>query len=331
MPTSEAIKTVPVTVENFVRAESDRTFGGVIHQQGALGKFNHSREVTPLDQQVVPRCNRDTLYSTAVFDLDAAPVTITLPDAGKRFMTMIVIDEDHYVDKLVYGAGSYTFNRDQIGTRYALTALRTLVDPADPKDVGEAHALQDAVKVNQKNPGRFEVPNWDPATTKKIREALNTLGATLPDLRHAFGAKDEVDPVRHLIATATAWGGNPDKDAVYLNVVPDKNDGKTNYSLNVRDVPVDGFWSITVYNADGYIQPNPMDRYNLNNLTAEKSPDGSITVQFGGCDGKIRNCLPITPGWNYLVRLYRPRAEILNGRWAFPEAQPDAERTTKVA
>ena len=27
----------------------------------------------------------------------------------------------------------------------------------------------------------------------------------------------------------------------------------------------------------------------------------------GGCDGKIANCLPITPGWNYWVRLYRPR------------------------
>ena len=32
------------------------------------------------------------------------------------------------------------------------------------------------------------------------------------------------------------------------------------------------------------------------------------------------NMLPITPGWNYLVRLYRPRAEVLDGTWKFPEA-----------
>jgi hypothetical protein len=51
-------------------------------------------------------------------------------------------------------------------------------------------------------------------------------------------------------------------------------------------------------------------------------PDGSVAVQFGGCDGKIPNCLPTVPGWNYMVRLYRPRAEILNGGWTFPEAQP---------
>src|SRR5207245_6106615 len=36
---------------------------------------------------------------------------------------------------------------------------------------------------------------------------------------------------------------------------------------------------------------------------------------------KIDNCLPTMPGWNYMVRLYRPRAEILNGTWTFPEAQ----------
>jgi hypothetical protein len=54
----------------------------------------------------------------------------------------------------------------------------------------------------------------------------------------------------------------------------------------------------------------------------QKNADGSVTVQFGGCDGKIPNCLPIMKGWNYTVRLYRPRPEILSGKWKFPEAQP---------
>jgi hypothetical protein len=315
-------RTVPVTVDNFIRAETDWAFDTVIRQQEAFGKFNHAREVTTLDQQAVPRCNRDALYSTAVFDLDAAAATITLPDAGRRFMTMIVINEDHYVYKVFYSAGACTFTREQVGTRYALMALRTLVDPANAKDVEQAHALQDAVTVSQKSPGRFEVPNWDHESRKKVREALKTLGAMLPDLRHAFGAKDEVDPVRHLIATATAWGGNPDRDAIYLNVTPNDNDGKTIYTLNVKDVPVDAFWSVTVYNREGYLQPNALNRYNLNNLTAQKDADGSTTVQFGGCDGKTPNCLPIMKGWNYMVRLYRPRAEILSGKWSFPEAKP---------
>ena len=60
---------------------------------------------------------------------------------------------------------------------------------------------------------------------------------------------------------ASAWGGNPEKDALYLNVVPAHNDGKTVYRLNVKDVPVDGFWSISVYNAKGYFEPNPQNAY----------------------------------------------------------------------
>jgi hypothetical protein len=47
-----------------------------------------------------------------------------------------------------------------------------------------------------------------------------------------------------------------------------------------------------------------------------------VNVQFGGCDGKIPNCLVTMPGWNYTVRLYPPHTEILDGGWKFPEAQP---------
>jgi len=313
---------VPVTVDNFIRAESDLYFGGILKDSGAIGKFLHRREPARIENQTVIRLNRDTLYSSAVFDLDAGPVTITLPDAGKRFMSMQVINEDHYVPEVVYGQGSYTLTKDEVGTRYVAVAIRTLVDPANPKDVEEVHGVQDAIKVSQQATGRFEAPNWDQVSQKKVRDALLVLGSTIPDFAKAFGTKAEVDPIRHLIGTAAAWGGNPDKDATYLNVTPARNDGTTTYDLKVKDVPVNGFWSVSVYNADGYYEKNPYDAYTLNNLTAKKSGDGSIAIQFGGCDGKIPNCLPITNGWNYTVRLYRPRAEILNGKWKFPEPQP---------
>jgi hypothetical protein len=48
-----------------------------------------------------------------------------------------------------------------------------------------------------------------------------------------------------------------------------------------------------------------------------------VTIQFGGCDGETPNCLPITQGWNYWVRLYRQRLEIMDGSWIFPEAKPE--------
>ncbi len=315
--------TVSVTVENFIRAESDLYFSAAALKEGGFGKFEHKREVAPIDRQTVIRMNRDTLYSAIVLDLDAGPATITLPNAGERFMSMQLITEDQYSPPAIYAPGPHTITKEKIGTRYVLAAVRTLVDPADPNDMKTAHVLQDALKVEQPGgPGKFEVPKWDLVSQKKIRDALLVLATTITDTSKAFGTKDEVDPVQRLIGAASAWGANPPRDATYLNFVPQKNDGKTVYRLVVKDVPVDGFWSISLYNADGYFQKNELNAYSFNNITLKRDADGSFTIQFGGCDGKIMNCLPTMAGWNYMVRLYRPRAEILNGTWKFPEAQP---------
>jgi len=312
---------VPVTVENFIRAESDLYMGNTV-KEGALGRFVHRREPAAIDGQIVIRLNRDTLYSSAVFDLEAGPATITLPDPGKRFMSMQLINQDHYTPMVVYGGGTHTIDKAKAGTRYVVAAIRTLVNPADPADVAQVHALQDAIQCRQAGVGRYDVPAWDAASQKKVRDALLVLSSTLPDSKGMFGTKEAVDPLRHLLGAAFGWGGNPEKEAIYLPVTPEQNDGTTVHRLTVKDVPVDGFWSISVYNAAGYFEKNAADAYSINNLTAKQGADGSVDVQFGGCDGKAANCLPIVKGWNYTVRLYRPRTEIVNGTWRFPTAQP---------
>jgi len=318
---SSAGDAVPVTVDNFVRAESDLYMRNLAKESGGFAKLYHRREPASIDNQTVIRLNRDTLYSSAIVDLDAGPVTVTLPDAGPRFMSLMTVSQDHYTTT-VYGAGPHTIDKNKVGTRYALVGIRTLVDPADPKDVAQVHQLQDAIKVSQQGTGTLTLPNWDAASQKKVRDALLVLATTMPDFRKAFGTKDQVDPVRHLVASAAGWGGNPDRDAVYLNVTPARNDGKTIYRLNVGAVPVEAFWSVSLYNAQGYYEKNPYNAYTVNSITGRKGGDGTIAIQFGGCDGKIPNCLPIMNGWNYTVRLYRPREAILNDTWKFPEPQP---------
>ena len=309
---------VTVTVGKFIRAETDFYF-----KTREFGKLNHNRDMAAIDKQDVVRMNRDTLYSSGVFDLEAAPVTITLPDAGKRFMSMQVISQDHYTTEVVYAPGRFTYDKGKIGTRYVFLLVRTLANPEDPADLKAANAIQDAIKVEQASVGKFEVPNWDPISQAKVRDALNTLAPLREgDTGAMFGTKSEVDPVAHLIGTAIGWGGNPRSAAVYDSFYPKNNHGKTVHKLTVKDVPVDGFWSISLYNAKGFFEKNDLNAYSLNNLTAKPNPDRSFTVQFGGCDGKIPNCLPIVSGWNYTVRLYRPRQEILSGKWNFPEAKP---------
>jgi hypothetical protein len=319
---AQSDRPAPVTIDNFIRAESDLYFGAIV-EKGGFGKFDKSRGV-PSVEQAVSNMNRDTLYAAAVFDLDAGPVTIVLPDPGKRFISMQVITEDAYTPAVIYEPGSHTFTREQIGTRYVLAALRILVDADSSKDVAKARALQNAVRVSQQGspPGTFEVPRWDPKTQQRVREALLVLADTVPDTRGMFGPKGKVDPVRRLVGAASAWGGQPEQESTNLTVVPARNDGKTVHKLAVKDAPVAGFWSIAVYNGEGFFEPNGLGVYSVNSSNAKKAKDGTITVQFGGCTPKTANCMPIMSGWNYMLRLYRPGEEILNGTWKFPIAEP---------
>lgn len=312
-----------VNIDNFRRAESDNYFAKFVKDAGGIGKFHHEREVADIDHQTVIRLNRDTLYSFGVFDLEAAPVTVTLPNAGKRYMAIQVINEDHYATDVLYAPVTHTFTQAEVGTRYVAFAVRTFVNPNDPADIKAAHALQDSIKIEQKSPGKLEIPAWDQASLKKIRDALLNLAAANGGIDSArmFGRKDQVDPTDHLIGTAAGWGGNPKTAAMYLGAEPKQNDGKTPYVLTIKDVPVDGFWSISVYNKAGFFEKNAQNAYTVNNITAKRESNGSVVVHFGG-DEKASNYIPITPGWNYVLRLYRPRAEILNGTWKAPEATP---------
>src|ERR1700756_2782944 len=129
---------VPVTVDNYNRAQSDAYFGLTI-KAGALGKFVHGRELAPIERRGIIRPNRDTLYSLAVFDFDAGPVTVMLPDPGKRYMVMQVANEDQYTPAVYYGAGSHTLTKEGIATRYGIVVVRALVDPAKPQDLQQVH------------------------------------------------------------------------------------------------------------------------------------------------------------------------------------------------
>jgi hypothetical protein len=131
-----------------------------------------------------------------------------------------------------------------------------------------------------------------------------------------FGHREQIDPIRHLIGTAAGWGGLPTTEAAYVGAFPQLGPG--DYELTLSDVPVDAFWSISVYNAEGFFQKNRWDRYTVNSVTAEPNADGSVTVRFVAGEPTEPNSIPVPEGWNYLVRLYRPRASFFDGTWTLP-------------
>jgi hypothetical protein len=228
-------------------------------------------------------------------------------------MSLHVINQDHY-SFVISKPGAHKFTKNNVGSRYAYLIVRTFIDADDPNDIKAANAAQDALTISGGGNGQLDVPNWNREQLLEARGALNTLAKLGGNAALAFGTKEEVNPIDHLIFAAAGWGGLPQKSAFYEIATVAKNDG-TPHVVTVKDVPVNAFWSITVYGADGFIKENPEGRYSYNNVTAKSDKDGSITINFGGCkDGRI-NCLPVSKGWNYAVRVYEPRKEILDGSW----------------
>lgn len=309
---------VLVNVDNFVRVETAAQFDHALQAAGGVNKFFHLRMPTPLERQSVIRMNRDTLYSGAIVDISAG-ATLTVPDAGQRYMSIMVVNEDHYVNQVIHGPGKHTLTLEKFGTPYVGLTVRTLVDASDPDDIKQANALQDQLKIEAASARPFTHPDYDEASYKTTFDALLVLGRGMTDARRTFGRKKDVDLVRHLLGTAWGWGGLPETEAYYLNIEPNLPIGA--YELTFRDVPVDAFWSVSVYNADGFFEPNPYNAYSVNSLTGTANDDGSYTIHFGGDPASV-NFLPINDGWNYTVRFYQPRKEILDGSWTFPDVKP---------
>ena len=306
-----------VNVDNFVRAESDTAIKKIYDIVG-LGAWFHFRAPTPIDDQKVIRMNRDTLYSTVVLDL-SEPATMIMPETNGRYQSLQVINQDHYSFAMIK-PGRYELTQENVGTRYAYVIIRTFYDANDPEDIKTTNALQDALKV-EGGSGPLDIPDWNIEQMMTVRDALNTIAKLGASNVGAFGTKEEVNPINHLIFTAAGWGGLPNKNTIAELGTVEKNDG-TPHVLNVpKDVPVRAFWSVIVYDANGFIPENDLGIYSYNNVTAQANADGSITIHFGGDASQI-NYLPISDGWNYGIRMYEPGEEILDGSWTFPKIVP---------
>ncbi len=308
---------VEVTAFNYVRAKTAIQFDKYLARAGGkLNTFAHGREVVGVDVRSSKRLNRDTLYSVAIVDISEG-ASIDLPDMGDRYMSVQVVNQDGYTNNIFHDAGRHELSVKEFHTPYVWLLVRTLVLNSVPGDLQAAQKLQDQISIVSASAKTYTHTQYDPVSLSATTELLVALGKGISDNSKAAGTKEQVDPIKQLLLTAYGFGTLPETESLLLTVEPNLPSDKA-YRLNVKDVPVEGFWSLAMYNKEGYFEKNSYNAYGFGDRNAEKNADGSITLHFGGDPSSI-NYTPITEGWNYVVRMYRPRAELLNGTWTFPK------------
>lgn len=308
-----------VTVDNFVDAETAFEFE---HYQAAAGGANrwfHMRETASADERGTPRYNRDTLFSLILVDISEG-ATLLMPENNGRYMNAMVINEHMFINKVFNGGGQYPLTTKEFDSNHVMIIVRTLVDRTSSEDLRLANELQDKMVVKAKSARNYSRPHYDVDQYKAVKKAAVALARYMPDTRKAYGKKENINSLRYTLAAASGWGGLPSAEVTYQLIEPNLPAGE--YQVTVKDVPVDAYWSLSVYDRDGYAIKNKYNAYSVTNVFGKPNADGSFTIHFGGCDDGRINCLPIAQDWNIAVRLALPRKEVLDGNWRFPDPQP---------
>ena len=104
--------------------------------------------------------NRDTLYSSAIVDISDG-ATLTIPDGGDRYLSVMVVNQDHYINRVFHEPGEHRLTVEEFDTPWVAVAARILVDPADADDVAAVNALQDQFAILATSSKPFETPDYD--------------------------------------------------------------------------------------------------------------------------------------------------------------------------
>ena len=136
--------------------------------------------------------------------------------------------------------------------------------------------------------------------------------------------------LKRAIVTQLGLGANLPEDAIYPANLADETgrplDGANKYRLHFEKgetPPAKAFWSITLYDSEGFQVANPLNRFAVSSwMPLKYNADGSLDLYFQnespGAD-KEANWLPAPKGaFNVLMRLYAPRSEALTGKWNPP-------------
>jgi hypothetical protein len=193
-------------------------------------------------------------------------------------------------------------------------------------------------------PGKsFDIGKVDPVVKKAVEaapEAAKQLMAwkvpTLARVENYWSLNTDTMGVygnyylKRAIIAQLGLGANLPEDAIYpLNLGDETGkplDGANKYTIHFdkgATPPVNAFWSVTLYDGDGFQVANSLNRFAVSSWMPFKyNPDGSLDLYFQsespGTDKEV-NWLPAPKGaFNLTMRLYAPKSEALTGKWNPP-------------
>jgi hypothetical protein len=326
-------KTTTVTKANYALAETQVIFSSYAQKiakatcSNGIGKLMLlSNAPDPKDKTIV-RSNFDTLYGFALLDL-SSPAQLTVPENNGRYQSVWIVTENHYNPYAINKPGSYTITRENVGEQYAMIIIRTQVDMHSKDDLKAANALAQKIKLSQSDSGVYKVSNnWDMKEILAIRKSYQELQKKDEiSAQLLFGKRGELTQSRHNMGVAMGWGGLTKEQAIYEQYTSKSSKPQ---KLVLKNVPIakNGFWSLTVYNADGYPEG---EHFNINSAFAKQQKDGSVIINLGG-DKKAENYVGIYDGWNAILRMYLPTDKYFNKSWTRPELQSQGSGSDAVS
>jgi len=318
-------KTDPVkygmTAKEFIQAESRAFISNFIGRNG-INNWFHFQALANKDDTWVVSPNNDTIYSIVAVNAKDG-FTLVVPDVGERFVSVHILGENHMSPFYLYGGGTYKFTRDQFESDYLALGIRMGTDgtPEDVKHI--VNDLQPQYKILHAD-SSDTMTRPDTEKMLKVREAMIKEYDSLPD---TFGVMVDhtskvTDWEKFTYVTAGAWGLSPDHTAMYAPYSLDNVKGGQCYTATYPAVPVDAFFSITVYGQDKFLMADH-DNIVSSNQNAVVNKDGSFTVIYGNMDCKVKgkNFL-YTPqdNWSFLMRAYKPDVSKFSN-YELPEIQ----------
>lgn len=243
---------IGMTPAQYINSES-RAFMADFLERAGINAFHHFVGLTKAADKWVVSPNNDTIYSLAIANAREG-FTLELPEVGDRFLSTQIITEDHMTPFYIYGGGTHEFSAEQLQTDFVVVGVRMGTDGTDEDVKVVTESLQPQYKVIGAATAD-DLPEVDMELLEKVRAAMLAEYSKLPN---SFGAmqkrvEDVSDWEYFTYVTAGAWGLSADENAMYAAGGPKDAKGGDCYLANFPEVPVEAFFSITVYGPEKYL------------------------------------------------------------------------------